>query len=166
MLSFTPNGPFEIPVYSGKAANTITTAEVQQFWKDNAAYANRRGCYVFGIRSGRGLTPFYVGKATKGFKQEAFAPHKLAKYLQALADYRKGTPVIFFIAAPTQKGVVNKVAIKNLEDFLIQTATSSNPDLLNVKGTKQADWAIAGVVRGGVGKPSGAARALRKCLQV
>jgi len=32
--------------------------------------------------------------ATKTFKQEIFAPQKLTKYQQALADYHKGTPVM------------------------------------------------------------------------
>jgi hypothetical protein len=166
MLSFTPNGPFAIPAYVDKAGKTITSAVVQQFWKEDAAFASCQGCYVFGIRSGGGITPFYVGKATKSFKQEAFTPHKIAKYQQALAASKKGTPVIFFNAAPTQKGAVNKSAIAHLETFLIQTAASSNRDLLNVKGTKQADWAIAGIVRSGVGKPSAAAQKLGVCLGI
>jgi len=65
---------------------------------------------------------------------------------------------------PSLKGKPNVRVIKRAEDFLIQTAVSRNPDLLNVKGTELEDWGIAGVLRGGKGKPSTAARALKKTL--
>src|SRR5947208_1544865 len=129
-------GPREVLVYQGKAARTITDENVRQFWEANADIANLRGCYVFGIRAGRGLTPGYVGRATKLFKQEAFAHHKLTRYQQFLADYQKGTPVLFFVVAPKKKGAPNDAHVRGLEDFLIQTGLAANPDLLNIKGTK------------------------------
>jgi hypothetical protein len=164
MPIFNVHGPFKVPVYEGKAARTVTSDEGQAFWIKNTSLAKRRGCYVFGIRSGGGVTPIYVGKATKSFKQEVFQPHKLTKYQQALADYLKGTPVLFFLAPPATKGAPNVTSIGELEEFLIQTAVLKNPDLLNVKGTKKADWGIAGIIRGGVGKPSKAAQALKSSL--
>ena len=50
-------GPREVPVYQGKAGRTITDENVRQFWEENDTLAKRRGCYVFGIRAGKGLTP-------------------------------------------------------------------------------------------------------------
>ena len=120
----------------------------------------------FGIRSGGGITPIYVGRATGSFKREIFASHKLTKYQQALADYSRGSPVLFFITPPPGRGAPNISAIKELEQFLIQTAVSQNPDLLNVKGTRRADWAIAGVVRSGVGRPSEGAKLLKTMLDL
>ena len=55
-------------------------------------------------------------------------------------------------------------AIKQAEDYLIQTAVSRNPNLLNVKGTEKENWGISGVLRGGSGKPSKAARELKRTL--
>lgn len=164
MPAFTVSGPCKVPIYAGKAARTITADQVKAFWKINPSVAAKRGCYIFAIRSGGGITPLYVGRATRTFKQEVFAPHKLAKYQQALADYLRGAPVLFFITSPTGRGAPNRTVIADLEDFLIQTAVAANPDLLNVRGTRSGDWEIAGVLRSGVGRPSQAARALKSCL--
>lgn len=163
---FEVQGPIEVPYYQGKAGRTFTDDNVREFWQTNKEVGSRRGCYVFGIRAGQGITPGYVGKATKGFKQESFAAHKLAKYQQFLADYKKGTPVLFFLVAPTKKGVPNTAHISGLEDFLIQVALAANPDLLNVKGTKAAQWGITGLLRSGKGKPSKAACGFRKMMKI
>ena len=166
MSAFATYGPFEMPVYQGKAGRTVTGDQASEFWARHAAYAERRGCYIFGIRTGGGITALYVGKATKGFKQEVFQPHKLTKYHQGLADYVKGTPVLIFLTSPPSKGAINVKEIGELEEFLIQTAVSKNPDLLNVRGTKRADWSITGILRSGVGKPSKAARTLKQALRL
>src|SRR6267142_820133 len=140
--TFEVHGPFEVPCYLGKAGRTITSDQVGEFWHDNPGMVSKRGCYVFGIRAGKGYTPGYVGRATKNFKQEAFAPQKLAKYQQFLADYKKGTPVLFLVTAPVRKGKPNVAHIAEVEDFLIQVALAANPNILNVKGTKAEQWGI------------------------
>ena len=162
---FSVQGPYEVPCYRGKAARTITDENIKEFWKKYPSLTKLRGCYVFGIRAAKGWTPGYIGKATKGFKQEVFSHHKLTRYQQFLADYLKGSPVLFFIVVPTKKGATNVSHIGELEDFLIQTGVVANPDLLNVRGTKAADWGIAGVLRGGKGKPNAAARKFRKLMK-
>src|SRR5437867_2266973 len=164
MLSFNVEGPIEVPFYQGKAAKTISSDEATAFWMANPRFASRRGCYVFAIRAGGGITPLYVGKATRSLKQEVFTPDKLAKYQRGLADYLKGTPVLFFLLHPVSVGAPNRALIGELEDFLIQTAVSRNPELLNVQGTKKAEFNITGVFRSGVGKPSNDAKALRSAL--
>ena len=65
-----------------------------------------------------------------------------------------------------KKGARNLAHIVDLEDFLIQTAVSVNPDLLNIQGTAQADWGIAGVLRAGQGKRSIAATEFVRCLKM
>lgn len=150
----------------GVAGRTITGDNVGEFWESNPDLAESRGCYVFGIKAGRGYTPAYVGKATKTFRQEVFAAHKLAKYQQFLADYRKGTPILFFVVAPSKRGAPNHAHIKDLEDFLIQMGLAANPDLLNIKGTQMEEWGIAGVLRGGQGKPAKDAIQFKKMLKL
>ena len=151
---FTVQGPFEVPVYEGKAGRTITPENIEGFWQHNSAMASSRGCYVFGIRAGGGFTPGYVGRASKSFKQEVFTGHKLAKYQQFLVDYAKGTPVFFFLAYPVKKGKPNTKHIGELEEYLIQLGMTANPDLLNIKGTQVEEWGIKGMLRAGKGKPS------------
>jgi len=57
-----------------------------------------------------------------------------------LADYRKGTLILFLVMAPTKRGAPNITHINELEDFLIQIALAANPDLLNIKGTQMEEW--------------------------
>jgi hypothetical protein len=162
---FIIDGPREVPFYEGRAGRTITDDNVRAFWEKNSDLANLRGCYVFGIRN-RGLTPGYVGKATRAFKSEVFAPHKLTRYQQFLADYQKGTPIIYFAVAPRQRGAPNASHIQQLEDFLIQAGVAANSNLMNIKGTKTEEWGITGVLRSSVGKPSLSARQFRTLMKL
>lgn len=164
--TFTVEGPFDVPFYQGRAGRTITDDNVKEFWQGHPELADRRGCYVFGIRAGKGMTPAYVGRATRSFKIEAFAHHKLTRYQQFLADYQRGTPILSFLIAPTKRGAPNTAHIHELEDFLIQTAAAANPELLNIRGTNAEEWGIAGILRGGKGKPSENAKEFRKLIKL
>jgi hypothetical protein len=78
-----------------------------EFWTQSdelRELGTERGCYVFAIRAGKGVTPIYVGKATKSFKQECFNPSNRHKFSNGMADYVKGTPVLYFVRHPKQKG--------------------------------------------------------------
>jgi hypothetical protein len=117
-----------------------------------------RGCYVFGMRVGRATKPAYVGRATRSFRQEVFQYHKLTRYLQQLAEYRAGTPVLFFIALPRRRGAPATSHVVELERFLIASAAAANPRLLNVRCKPVRAWSIDGVVSRTRGKPSIAAK--------
>lgn len=164
MQTFEVKGPFKVPTYNGRAAKIVDSEKLADFWESSGEMGERRGCYVFAIRASKGIRPQYVGRATKTFKQEVFTPHKLEKYQRCLADIGKGNPVLFFLVPQAKKGKPNLKAIRELEDYLIQTAVSRNENLLNVRGTDRAKWGIAGVIRGSGGKPSAAAQALKKTL--
>ena len=166
MHKFSVEGPLRVPFTQGKAAKMISSAEAGEFWEHQPHLCDRRGCYIFAVRAGGGLTPTYVGKATKTFRQEVFTADKLAKYQRTLADYLKGTPVLFFIVSEQKMGKPNLKIIRELEDYLIQTALSANEKLINIAGTYRADFLISGVLRSGAGKPSKAAGDLRKCLKL
>jgi len=159
-------GPRELTTYKGKVARTITDDDVRAFWRHNEDVAPRRGCYVFGMRAGKGMTPAYVGKATRNFHREVLADNKVKRYQRVLANYHRGKPVLFFVLAPYRRGAPNVEDIGALERYLIQVAMRANPDILNVQGTKTERWGILGVVRGGKGKPSGAARKFRALLKL
>ena len=161
-VTFEILGPYEVSFHGD--LRMLTQEEGTEFFRDHPHLRDRRGAYVFGIRSGGGMSPIYVGEATKGFGQECFTNDKLLKYALGLAAYDKGTPVLFFVASLQKRGRVNVTVIDDLEDFLIQNAKAKNPDIVNKKGTKEASWSIRGVVRGGHGKPSEAARAFRSMM--
>jgi hypothetical protein len=153
LSTFAVHGPFELAFEKRPGGRTLT---FESFWSEgsDAAYlASERGCYVFAIGN-KALTPIYVGKATKTFKQETFNQSNKHKYNNGFSDYAKGTPLMFFVVHPTQKGKTNSKQIGQIEDFLIQAGVAKNPDIQNVKGTGQPGWSIKGVVRGSAGKRS------------
>jgi len=151
MAAFEVHGAFKIKYEKRKGGRTLVFDE---FWsKDGEGHylANERGCYVFAIRN-RGLTPIYVGKATKSFKQETFNATNRHKYHNGFSEYGKGTPLMYFVVHSIQRGQTNAKQIAEIEDFLIQAGVASNPGLQNVKGSLQPLWSIKGVIRSGAGK--------------
>jgi len=151
MTSFVVHGPFEIAHEKRKGGRSLI---FDDFWSGDAAYlAEEKGCYVFAIRN-RGLTPIYVGKATKTFKQEAINPANRYKYHNGFSDYAKGTPLLYFLVHPMRRGPTNTKQIAQVEDFLIQAGIVENPNLQNIKGAQQPGWSIKGVIRSGAGKPT------------
>lgn len=152
MSSYSVNGPYLVEFHK-KGNKKYIKNQTADFWKKLGSLPTSKGCYVFGIRSAKGIVPFYVGKATKTFKQEAFTPHKLNLYNIALLDYDKGNPVIFFLAHPKDKGKVNAKEIKEIEKYFIQVALLKNDELLNIASTKRPTWAISGIIRSGQRRP-------------
>lgn len=163
--NFIPHGPFKVPLIKGAGGRAIDPLRYKHFWSEHDALANKRGTYVFAIRASKGFTPYYAGKATKTFEQEVFSDRNVAqKYDPVIAGVGKGTPVVFLLELPIQRGKTNKRAIKKCEDFLIQQTRVVNPKSTNIQGTKPPKWSIWGVLRGPAGKPPRAALSLRKCL--
>lgn len=153
MASFEVFGPFELTYENRKGGRTLV---FDRFWSEGSEasfLASERGCYVFAIRN-RGLTPIYIGKATKTFRQETFNPSNRHKYHIGFSSYGKGTPLMYFVVHPASKGRTNAKQIAQIEDFLIQAGIVKNPDLQNIKGTQQPSWSIKGVLRSNAGKPN------------
>lgn len=166
MASFKIHGPFAVSFEKRKGGRTLV---FDDFWSRGspAEYlANERGCYVFAVRAGGGLTPIYVGQATKTFKQETFNPNNRHKYHDGFSEYGKGTPVMFFVVHPNQKGRTNEREIAQIEDFLIQIGVAKNPRLQNVRGAQRPTWSIQGVVRSGKGKRSDAEQTFRQLFDL
>jgi hypothetical protein len=168
MVIFVPHGPFVIDPHVGTNGRMIRKAEVAEFWTHHPSLKGERGVYIFGIRSGGGTTPIYVGKTEdQDFEREAFTSHKRDHYNIALHDYAKGTPLLFFLALPRAVGAPNLAAIDALETDLIAECLRVNPELANTKKRpKPPGWAIEGLLRSGSGRPSAAATALRSVLKL
>jgi len=148
---FQVKGPFNVPIHKSSSSKLVAE-DITLFWSVARSLKNKKGCYVFAIRAGKGITPLYVGKTTNSFEKECFTDHKIKHYNYALADYSKGTPIMFFVEYQAKQGKVNSSDISDLEDFLIQIGRRINPNLRNIKGAKEPTWGIKGVIRGGKGK--------------
>jgi len=149
-------GPFPVPFESlGKGTSKqIRREHAKEFWTQTTVkdVRGKQGCYVFALGVSRGYTPWYVGKATKTFLQEALHDHKLVYYNEVIYKGRKGAPVLFFVARPGSLKKIPKKQIDNLETFLIQTAVYKNRELKNKQKASVPQWGIRGVARGGRGK--------------
>jgi hypothetical protein len=115
--SFKIRGPFVVPLVKNKR---LVKPGCPEFWSKPKVdkLSDQCGCYVFAMRAGKGITPIYVGKATKTFKQECFADSKIARhYGPALLDYKRGRPVLFLVVLERTRGKVNKRAIAKVDFF-------------------------------------------------
>jgi hypothetical protein len=167
--TFEVFGPFSVPFIRMDSGVKWIKQGCPDFWKragHAASHSESRGCYVFGLQSGRGITPHYVGKSENSFRKEAFTYQKVIYYNETLAKQTWGRPVMFLVVPKAARGPVNGRAIGNLEKFLIQTAVAKNPDLKNIQGKKEQDWTIVGILRSGPGKPSKAARQFKSTLGI
>ena len=166
MIIFRVVGPLDIHRSQESGGRIIADEDVRKFWQSNAKYADRRGCYVFGRRAGKGYTPGYVGKAAKGLRQEIFTPDKLNKYNKFLIQRKKGASIFFFVLAPLRKGQANRRQIAKAEKYLITLAVAANPKLINQHYTKSERWGIRGLINGGKGKVARGVGDFRQMLGV
>lgn len=161
MAGFFVTGPHVVPIYKERKSRFIDSAKLNSFW-DKVGLGERIGCYIFGMRVGRGVSPWYVGKTANRFDAECFTDNKCNKYNQVLA--RHGTPVMYLVVLHTTPGRNNESAIGSLEKFLIQGAYARNAEIKNVQGINRERWSIDGVLRSGKGKPSSGAMSFKSML--
>ena len=164
-------GPVEIPfaTQAGTTGKRIGKSEADSFWTTAVGknVADKQGCYVFGLRAGKGFTPWYVGKSRKQMRQECFDFHKLVKYNEILFKGHKGTPVMFFVVPEGNRKKVAVTAVNDIERYLIQAAVFKNPQIANVHNTKNLpEWGIVGVIRGGKGKPNKETAIFKKMMSI
>ncbi|RJQ24655.1 hypothetical protein C4565_09410 [Candidatus Parcubacteria bacterium] len=165
MVTFKPYGPYDIPVEK-LAASRFIVEDLSEFWEKLGDISSCAGCYVFSIKTGRAVVPFYVGMTLNTFEGECFTDHKLKHYHRAIGAYSRGKPVMSFVVHPTQRGRVNAKAIDELENFLIQAGMAVNPELRNIRGRSEPQWAIKGVMRTGPGAKSEEAKMFAKMMGI
>lgn len=131
------------------------------------------GCYIFAIRAGKGLKPWYVGKAEKQpFRRECFTPHKLSIYRNLMYRYRSGTPVLFLVVRETPTGRICKPAdgyrdVEFLETMIIGQALRANSEICNIKDTRLLrDMTVPGMLNGRQGKPTRSVSAFKRLLNL
>lgn len=177
MTNYETYGPFEVPASqapNGQRVLDLQARRIRHFWKDVdnrvVGMSEARGCYIFAIRAGGGITPWYVGQSTTGFKKECFQAQKKVIYQEAYNEIRKGTPVLVLVARLTAGGKLSKANLdsqeaKFVENWLILRAWTGNSKLKNVSGLGLAKrLRIPGLLNSGPGAPSNGAQLLRRTL--
>lgn len=178
MSYYNAYGPFELPRKPGakkKVFDGSNSAE-KEFWerveKQNKGLSKARGCYIFAMRGGGGINPWYVGQSKTGFIKECFQPAKKNQYHNVIND-KKGTPILFLIARHTSigntfsKGQLPKNEADFVERHLIGLALRKNPNLNNIQNTAfLKKLKIQGVLNNPKGKPSMIVKELRSVLGI
>jgi hypothetical protein len=151
-MYFDAYGPFVIEQSGDKEIKRSQ----QSFWTDvrckSAAFGYHEneleaaiGCYVFGIRHGEKMTPWYVGQtvAKAGFKGEIFQEHKIKKYNNDDIKSKNGARVMFLFPLLTpdprfskSRSPYNLRLITWTEQMLFGLAIAKNPMCLNMRDTK------------------------------
>jgi len=174
-MNFHPQEAFAIPKQgNGLVASDKTS--LSQFWDqlDEALgdeLSGGVGCYIFSIRAGKGVLPWYVGLAEKqSFRKECFTHHKITHYNNAIAA-RKGTPLLTLVAKYTPGGKLVRPTggshrdIQQLETMLIGNCLGRNGKLLNVKDTKLLrEMVVPGLLNSPKGKPPATVRAFKSLI--
>lgn len=162
LTGFEVFGPFPL---RDQSRNRFSAPRLREFWntvdkdaKLDSPLSERPGCYIFGLKSPRALTPWYVGKTFASFRQEVFQPHKKATYWEALHE-NQSTPVWFFVPIVQVRGRINQTQILQLEGGLIWRCQMRNPHLLNKRGKVREKWVIHGYDCGCPGRKSAHAQA-------
>jgi hypothetical protein len=174
-LNFYPYASVEVP----RAANGLIAADknsMNDFWLSlngdlGDELSESIGCYVFSIRAGKGLLPWYVGMAEKqSFRQECFTSHKLNYYNNAVAG-KKGTPLLTLVVkhTPGNKAIRPTGSehrdIQFLETMLIANCVGRNSELFNVRDTKMLrDMCVPGLLNTPPGKPAAAVSDFKKLV--
>jgi hypothetical protein len=164
MASFSVVGPVRIPVFVGRSGGrSVDRDGFMEFWGE-AGCADRIGCYVFAIRSGRATLPYYAGRTTNSFQNECFTADKLTKYHYVLVDVARGTPVMYFAVLDQTRGRPNTRAIFALEERLIGLGLRRNEWMANVSNTREDNLVVRGVMGSARGRRPDAASSFRAMM--
>ena len=157
-IKFKISKKYKIPtINSGNIC--INEQKLEEFWKENDM-GNKNGVYIFAMRKGHGaILPYYVGKASNGFKQECFTNHKIATYVNVLC--KKGTPFMYFIYSRKS----NDNIIKLLEKDMILRAAKINKNILN-KNNISPKWIIEGITEKTKGPNTSIQKEFKKMMNI
>lgn len=176
-MKYSLHGPFELPENAKKKVD-LGAAYIEGFWKaanksEKEQLSEATGLFFFMFRAGRGIKPWYVGRAEKGtFAAEVFTEERKASYLKISRSRDRGTPLLVFIAKRNEDGSFAKVNKNRSEDmtfvesYLLGLAMDKNADLLNFKENPMlSQLEVSGLINTAKGKPSTAVQELKKALR-
>jgi len=167
MTSFFVTESFDVPTSKQRLGGRIVNKDnLQEFWKRAGNIADKRGCYVFSLRAGKGEKPWYIGKASQqALSKECFSLHKLYVYNEVLGNHN-GTPLLTFVIPTHVKGPWPAFAIDEVEEFLIGFGASRNANIANKRKLPHQKWSIQGVVATSKGAPTSEASCFKKLMGI
>ena len=146
MVQFVVKGPFDVPLRKGVSGGTYVNEELLEKVLALSPDLSKPGCYVFACTSSRGSLPVYVGQASKNIFKESFNDRNVKNINNYLSYRKRGRIELYIIHQNSVKGETgSKTCIDDIEDFLIGYASRRNANLLNIHGTRSAQWSIGGV---------------------
>lgn len=176
-MLYQPFIPFVLPrkrARSGRRVLDFSAEAIREFWveanDEHPDLSRAKGCYIFGIRAGKGIRPWYVGQTRRAFSRECFQPHKRSLYMEACQHNKSGTPLLFLLARTTAGGRIatggpSQNELDFLEQMLIGIALSQNKNLLNKRATRfMRDLQVPGILNSDRGPGTAAVRSLRVVL--
>lgn len=159
---FVCEGPYPLKIHRERNGKCVKDDTFDLFWETRPALAEKAGCYIFCLSR----RPIYVGKAAKTFKQEVFTGRNRNIYNQQIVK-QNGPATVYFVVLEQKQGRHPINIIAEVEKLLIGLAHEANPDLVNGHHKNKEDrFMIHGVWNAGKGKPSQAAKAVRRVLKM
>lgn len=167
MTEFYVSPGYPIPIKQlKKGCRSIDLDRIKDFWND-VAERDKRGCYIFALKVGRGFTPYYVGQAAKQpFQAECLTAHKLAFHYCEVLNEKKGLPYLFFVVQKKHKGKWSRSAIGDVEEHLIAFAAARNPGITNKRRLPNQTWSIRGVIASEPGAPTEEAKVFKRLMAI
>jgi hypothetical protein len=167
MVKFVVRGPIKVPMKRGARGEPyIDEGKLGELCVSNPDLT-RPGCYVFACTNPRGSLPIYVGQAGGGIFSEAFN-HRNKNNINGYFRRRlRGNLDLYSVSQVHVKGDKGSgSAISDIEEFLIALASRRNSELINIHGTRPANWSISGVHNHGKGNPGPSVIAFKKMLGI
>ncbi len=161
-LEFHVSRMIAVALIKGPGGRKYTEKSIATVKNRRKIYTDCYGCYIYSVKAGRGFTPIYVGSATEqSLGEEAFTSDKLLKCLQYLAEYKKGSLYITFVApknkvdptAITHRGPCPTKRIQKLEKVLTAVAYRKNRKLINKRNRGLQEFFINGALNSNAGQP-------------
>jgi len=166
-------GPYELPKqkHNGLIDKKQAKSTLRNIRYNSSPELSGCGCYLFVVKAGTGIKPWYVGKAVKQpFEKECLKAHQLNIYNNVIAK-RKGNPLLLLIALKTPKGKFAKPGsahqkkIDFLETILIGAALKRNQSLMNVQKTSfLKKMVVPGFINSPQGQPTHAEKSFKDIL--
>ena len=143
-------GPFKISYASASGAKKfIKTEHIENFWAQESCknFADKQGCYIFALKFGKRIRPWYIGSTGRSLKDECFNDANIKRYNEFLQKGKFGSPILFFVVRKDNRKISPPI-LKDMEKYLIHASLYVNPELLNVHHRGNLPkWGIENVIR-------------------
>ena len=144
--SYVVHGPFQVT----RDDDDKFVADHSHDWE---SVVDKYGCYVYAVKFGDHLRPWYAGRTKRSFRQEIFTPHKQEKLALISKKFERGMLVVFIVAPAVGRGRPNLKYVREIEKYLISCCYEVNSDTVNIQDLPRTTWNIEEVTSSIRGRP-------------